>query len=75
MPVWATSKTEYRQPASLCPARVLEGGGMRLTDTFLRNLKNTSKAQKHSDGGGLYLFISLSGGKLWRRVESIDIFI
>jgi hypothetical protein len=37
---------------------------MKLTDTFLRNLKTTGKVQKHSDGGGLYLQISPSGGKL-----------
>ena len=39
---------------------------MKLTDTFLRGLKAVSKAQKHSDGGGLYLHVSPTGGKLWR---------
>lgn len=34
----------------------------KLTDTMIRNLKNTSKVQKLSDGGGLYLFVPLSGG-------------
>lgn len=38
----------------------------KLTDTFIRNLKSTSTVQKHSDGGGLYLFVSPTGGKLWR---------
>ena len=41
---------------------------MKLTDTFLRGVKATGKDQKHSDGGGLYLLVSPSGGKLWRRV-------
>ena len=39
---------------------------MKLTDTFLRGLKATGKAQKYSDGGGLHLYVSPSGGKLWR---------
>ena len=39
---------------------------MKLTDTFLRGLKATGKVQKHSDGGGLYLHVSPTGGKLWR---------
>jgi integrase len=40
---------------------------MKLTDAFLRNLKNTDKAQKLSDGDGLYLYVpSGTGGKLWR---------
>ena len=39
---------------------------MKLTDTFLRNLKPGGSAQKHADGGGLYLYVSPSGGKLWR---------
>lgn len=39
---------------------------MKLTDTFLRGIKATGKAQKHPDGGGLYLYVSPTGGKLWR---------
>lgn len=39
---------------------------MKLTDTFLRALKSSDKVQKHSDGGGLYLHVSKTGGKLWR---------
>ncbi|MCL2123852.1 MAG: integrase arm-type DNA-binding domain-containing protein [Desulfovibrionaceae bacterium] len=45
---------------------------MKLTDTFLRNLKTTGKVQKHSDGGGLYLQVSPSGGKLWRMAYRFD---
>jgi hypothetical protein len=39
---------------------------MKLTDTFLRSLKPTGKVQKHFDGGGLYLYLSPTGGKAWR---------
>ena len=39
---------------------------MKLSDAFLRAVKPTGKAQKVSDGGGLYLYVSPSGGKLWR---------
>lgn len=39
---------------------------MKLTDTFLRGIKATGKAQKHPDGGGLYMYVSPTGGKLWR---------
>jgi len=39
---------------------------MALSDTNLRNIKPNSKVQKLSDGGGLYLHISPTGGKLWR---------
>jgi hypothetical protein len=39
---------------------------MKLTDTALRAIKTNGKDQKLFDGGGLYLFVSPSGGKLWR---------
>ncbi len=39
---------------------------MKLTDTFLRGLKPTGKPQKYPDGGGLYLYVSPTGGRLWR---------
>jgi integrase len=39
---------------------------MPLTDIVCRNRKGSGKAQKLSDAEGLYLFISPSGGKLWR---------
>jgi integrase len=37
-----------------------------LTDTAIRCLKATGKTQKLFDGGGLYLMVSPTGGKLWR---------
>jgi integrase len=39
---------------------------MPLTDIVCRNRKVSGKAQKLSDAEGLYLFVSPSGGKLWR---------
>lgn len=45
---------------------------MKLTDTFLRGIKTTGKAQKHPDGGGLYLYVSPTGGKLWRMDYRFD---
>lgn len=39
---------------------------MPLTDTAVRNAKPTGKPQKLADTEGLYLFISPTGGKLWR---------
>lgn len=43
------------------PKRVLP-----LTDVQVRNAKPQDKPQRLYDGGGLYLQISVSGGKLWR---------
>jgi integrase len=45
---------------------------MKLTDTLLRSVKATGKAQKLSDGGGLFLYLSPAGGKLWRMAYSFD---
>lgn len=39
---------------------------MNLTDLHLRNIKKSGKAQKHSDGGGLYLYVTPEGSTLWR---------
>lgn len=37
-----------------------------LSDTKIRNAKPSEKARKLSDGGGLYLLVSLTGAKSWR---------
>lgn len=37
-----------------------------LTDTKVRSLAPSQKAQRHFDGGGLYLEVSPKGGKWWR---------
>lgn len=39
---------------------------MALTDTACRNCKPGEKARKLADGGGLYLYVAPTGGKLWR---------
>lgn len=39
---------------------------MRLRDMAVRNAKPGAKSYKLADGGGLYLQVSPSGGKLWR---------
>ncbi len=39
---------------------------MPLTDTHIKNLKYPGKPKKYFDGGGLFLFYSASGNKLWR---------
>jgi hypothetical protein len=43
------------------PKRILP-----LTDIQVKNAKPKEKEYKISDGGGLYLLITPSGGKLWR---------
>jgi len=40
---------------------------MPLTDVAIRNAKPRPKSYKLSDGGGLYLQVEPSGGKLWRQ--------
>lgn len=45
---------------------------MPLTEMVIKNTKPAAKAQRLFDGGGLYLEVAPSGGKLWRlkyRVE------
>lgn len=37
-----------------------------LTDTFLRSLKPADKPKKYADGGGLFIYVSTTGSKLWR---------
>ena len=45
---------------------------MKLTDTYLRALKATGQVQKKADGGGLYIHVSPTGGKLWRMAYSFE---
>ncbi len=45
---------------------------MLLTDTAIRSAKPGSKPIKLSDGGGLYLEVTPSGGKWWRLEYRID---
>lgn len=39
---------------------------MPLTDTQIKGLRPAQGPTKHSDGGGLHLLVSPTGGKLWR---------
>jgi transposase InsO family protein len=39
---------------------------MKLSDTACRKAKASPKPMKFSDGGGLYLLVTPTGGKLWR---------
>jgi len=43
-----------------------KGGAMKLTDTFVKRKQGNGKVQKHSDGGGLFLYITPEGKKSWR---------
>lgn len=45
---------------------------MPLTDTAIKNAKPGSSDRKMADGGGLYLQVTPSGGKLWRLKYRID---
>lgn len=42
------------------------GDRMKLSDTTIRNAKPGAKPVRMFDGGGLYLEVAPSGGKLWR---------
>jgi hypothetical protein len=46
---------------------------MKLTDTFLRNIKTTDKVQKYADGGGLYLYVAPTGGKHHKTAKQLPI--
>lgn len=48
------------------PRTMNRGIRMALTDVTVRNAKPREKAYKLADSGGLFLFVSPAGGKLWR---------
>ena len=39
---------------------------MKLTDTQIKRIKSNTKQYKVGDGGGLFLWVTPSGGKIWR---------
>lgn len=45
---------------------------MKLTDTKVRNSKPSSRDFRLADGGGLCLFVSIAGGKLWQYRYRFD---
>lgn len=56
-----TAKTDTIKKESTMPKRI-----MPLTDLQLKTAKPKEKEYKLSDGGGMYLLVTPSGGKLWR---------
>jgi integrase len=44
----------------------------KLTDAQCRQAKPTEKAQKLSDGNGMFLFITPKGAKVWRMAYTVD---
>ena len=45
---------------------------MPLTDTHIKTIKYTGKPKKYFDGGGLFLFVSATGSKLWRMAYRFE---
>ena len=45
---------------------------MPLTDTHIRNIRGDGSPKKHFDGGGLFLFVTASGSKLWRMAYRFE---
>ena len=45
---------------------------MPLTDTHIKGVKCTGKSKKYFDGGGLFLFVSTTGSKLWRMAYRFE---
>ena len=56
-----TLKTDTLKKGDAMPKRILS-----LTDLQVKTAKPKAKEYKLTDGGGLYLLITPSGGKLWR---------
>ncbi len=49
-----------------------QGVSTPLTDTHIRNLKYVGKPKKYFDGGGLFLFVTANGSKLWRMAYRFE---
>ena len=45
---------------------------MKLTDAYIRSIKVGDKPKKHFDGGGLYLHVYPTGGKLWQMAYRFE---
>jgi len=45
---------------------------MSLADRTIVNFKPNGKLQKHPDGGGLYLYVTPTGSKLWKMAYRFD---
>ena len=45
---------------------------MKLSDVQIKRIKPKAKPYKVSDGGGLFLWVTPSGGKIWRWTYRIE---
>lgn len=52
--------------------KIQEVRSLALTDTEIRRSKQTERAYKLSDSGGLHLLVTPAGGKLWRWKYRFD---
>ena len=43
-----------------------KGGTTVLNDTLIKSLKPAETPKKYFDGGGLFLFVPVTGSKFWR---------
>ena len=59
-------------PVGISHTNTFEGHNMALTDTAIKKTQPTSKLQKLSDGGGLQLHVTATGGKPWRWAYRFD---
>ena len=50
----------------ICFLDGIRGGGILLTDTEIRKSKVGARAYRLPDGRGLFIFVTPTGGKLWR---------
>ena len=55
---------------------MLRGGVLppinKLTEVKIKNIKPSGKIERYADGGGLYLEVSVAGGKHWRMKYRVD---
>jgi Arm DNA-binding domain len=57
------------------PKPLIFKGKMALTDTAIKRARANDRPYRMSDGGGLFLWITPAGGKLWRwkyRLEGLE---
>ena len=45
---------------------------MKLTDVYIKSIKAGDKPKKYFDGGGLYLHVYPTGGKLWQMAYRFE---
>lgn len=44
----------------------------KLTEVKIKNIKPSGKIERYADGGGLYLEVSVAGGKHWHMKYRVD---